>query len=45
VDPRIFPVVLIVLDFAASIVYATQLDWRRSIYWLAAAVLTICVTI
>jgi hypothetical protein len=41
----IFPSVLILLDMGASIVYATQYDWRRSIYWLAAAVLTTCVTI
>lgn len=44
-DPRWFPIVLIVLDFAASFAYAATLDWRRAIYWLAAAVLTITVTI
>jgi hypothetical protein len=35
---------LIVLDVGASIIYAAGFDWRRSIYWLAAAVLTACVT-
>ena len=41
---RLFPIALIVLDVGAAIVYAETLDWRRSIYWLAAAVLTACVT-
>lgn len=40
----IFPIALIFLDLGAAIVYATSTDWRRSIYWLAAATLTACVT-
>jgi len=40
----VFPSTLIILDLAASLVYGCYLDWRRSIYWLAAAVLTACVT-
>lgn len=44
-DPRLFPVILIVLDLAAAFVYGLALDWRRCIYWLAAAVLTLCVTV
>jgi hypothetical protein len=40
----IFPAILIALDLGASVVYAVTLDWRRSLYWLAAAVLTACVT-
>jgi hypothetical protein len=44
-DPRIFPWILIVLDIFAAIAYGIALDWRRSIYWLAAAVLTIMVTV
>ena len=39
-----FPIVLIVLDLGAAIVYAAQTDLRRSIYWGAAAVLPACVT-
>ena len=39
-----FPIVLIVLDLGAAIVYAAQTDMRRAIYWVAAAVLTACVT-
>jgi hypothetical protein len=45
VDQRIFPVTLIVLDLCAAVVYATHLDWRRAVYWFAAAVLTLCVTV
>lgn len=40
----IFPVVLIFLDFGAAIIYATEKDWRKTTYWLAAAVLNITVT-
>ena len=42
---KLFPIILIILDFGASIVYASYLNWRMAIYWLAAAILTICVTI
>ena len=41
---RAFPIVLIMLDIGAAIVYGAALDWRRAIYWLAAGVLTACVT-
>lgn len=44
-DPRNFPAVLIVLDLCAAFVYGFQADWRRAIYWFAAAVLTLCVTV
>jgi hypothetical protein len=37
-----FPIALITLDPGAGIVFAA--DWRRSIYWFAAAVLTAAVT-
>ena len=40
----IFPILLIALDLGASVVYAVALDWRRALYWIAAAVLTACVT-
>ena len=41
---KIFPTVLMVLDIGAAIVNAIAGDWRRAIYWIAAAVLTACVT-
>ena len=41
----IFPIILIVLDVGAAVVYAAaDGDWRRFIYWIAAAVLTATVT-
>jgi hypothetical protein len=41
----IFPSLLIALDMGAAIVYLFVGDWRRGVYWIAAAVLTACVTI
>ena len=41
---KFFPAVLISLDVGASIVYAKNKDWRKAIYWLAAAVLNATVT-
>lgn len=40
----IFPVALIVLDVGAAIANLAAKDYRKAIYWLAAAVLNICVT-
>ena len=41
---KLFPTVLIGLDICAAIAYAFAGDWRRAIYWFAAAVLTATVT-
>lgn len=41
----IFPVTMIALDCAAAVAYGFAGDWRRCVYWLAAAVLTLCVTV
>jgi len=41
---RIFPTILIVLDVCAALAHVPTGDWRRVVYWLAAAVLTSCVT-
>ena len=40
----IFPIVLIVLDVAAGLMYAYNGDYKKLIYWIAAATLTITVT-
>ena len=40
-----FPIALIVLDVIAGIAYLLDGDFRRAIYWTAAAVLTICITV
>jgi len=41
---KIFPSILIALDLAAAVVYFVAADYRRTIYWVAAAVLTATVT-
>ena len=41
---KFFPTILIVLDVFAAIGYVSGGDWRKVIYWLAAAVLTTVVT-
>ncbi len=41
---KVFPVSLIVLDVCAALVYLWNKDYRHCVYWLSAAVLTICVT-
>lgn len=42
---KIFPVMLILLNICAAIVYFSCGDVKRGVYWLSAAVLTTCVTI
>jgi len=44
INPKLFPTVLVVLDIASSACYFYACDWRKGIYWLAAAVLTFVVT-
>ena len=39
-----FATALIILDCGAAIGYGVDADWRRCIYWIAAAVLTATVT-
>jgi hypothetical protein len=43
--PYLFVGALILLDFGASASYLFEGDYRRAIYWAAAATLTICVTL
>ena len=40
----IFPTLLIALDVGAAVVYAVCGDWKRCVYWIAAATLTATVT-
>ena len=44
IQGRIFPTALILLDACAAIECACRGDWRRAVYWLAAAILTTTVT-
>ena len=41
---RIFPLALILLDLAAAVVYLRHKDYKKAVYWVAAAVLNITVT-
>jgi len=43
-NPKILPTVLIIIDVCAAIGYIPVHDWRKIIYWLAAAALTYVVT-
>ena len=40
----ILPITLIIIDVGAALVYALNKDFKMAIYWLAAAVLNVCVT-
>lgn len=40
----IFPLLLILLDVGAAAIYAAQKDYKKAVYWLAAAVLNVTVT-
>ena len=41
---KIFPTILIVLDVCAALGYISGGEWKRVVYWIAAGVLTACVT-
>lgn len=44
INPKALPIFMVVVDVLASAVYAFSRDWRHTIYWAAAAVLTASVT-
>jgi len=41
---KALPTLLIIIDVMAAVPYAMQGDWRKALYWLFAAGLTITVT-
>lgn len=41
---QVFPSILLLLDLCAAVVYGAQGDYKRALYWLAAATLTGTVT-
>jgi len=41
---KLLPLLLITIDFCAAFVYLFYGDIKHFIYWIAAGVLTICVT-
>jgi len=44
ISVKFFPTVLIVISAASSIPYAWNGNWRMTLYWLCAAILTTVVT-
>jgi len=44
IPPRLMPCIMIGCSILAAIAYACAGDWRRTLYWSAAAVLNITVT-
>ena len=38
------PLLLIIIDFMAAIMYLAQKDYKKAIYWISAGVLNITVT-
>ena len=40
----IFPITLIFFDLGAALIYAINKDFKMMTYWIAAAILNICVT-
>ncbi len=41
---RMLPLMLITINLLSSAIYGYNGDWRRCVYWIAAAVLTAMVT-
>ena len=41
---KIFPLLLMTCDIGAAIMCAVHGDYKRAVYWIAAAVLSFCVT-
>ena len=43
-NTKIFPTILMTLQFVAAIPYAIEGDARMTVYWIAAGVLTLALT-
>lgn len=41
---QVLPLVLIIIDVLAALVYLYQKDYKKSVYWISAAVLNLTVT-
>lgn len=41
---KVFPTILMELDFIAAVPYAFKCDLKMFVYWIAAGVLTLAVT-
>jgi len=42
---KILPLTLAVIDLGAAVVYAVSGNWRMTVYWGAACLLTLSITI
>lgn len=40
----IFPALLMLLDVGAAVIYGIDGDWKKAVYWIAAAILNAAVT-
>lgn len=43
-NPKLFPTCLIIINLCSAVVWACHGDWRKAVYWLAAAVLNFVIT-
>lgn len=41
---QLFPVVMLLLQVGAAVIYGLAGDWRRCLYWTAAVAITVAVT-
>ena len=41
---QVLPLIMIIIDIAAAIVCAIHKDYKKAVYWIAAAVLNVTVT-
>ena len=44
INPKVFPTILMVLDICEALTYVPDGNWRKVVYWVAAAALTYVVT-
>jgi len=44
INPHLIPNVMIALDFAAAAVYASDKNWKQTVYWLLCAAIVYVVT-
>jgi hypothetical protein len=41
----VFPLAMFILSIGASVIYFYQRDYKRGIYWIAVAIITVTVTL
>lgn len=43
-NEKLFPTIMMIMDFIAAIPYAFKSDIKMTVYWIAAGVLTLALT-